>query len=149
MKHSHYIIEVANRKGRFSMHKKQIILFDGDCNFCDQSVQFIIKRDPEAIFHFASLESEAGKELRKKYHLQENINSMVLIKGEHTYLRSTAALQIARQLTGMWKLSYFLILIPRSIRDFFYQFVAKHRYTWFGKMKQCRIPSPEVRRRFF
>lgn len=127
---------------------KRIVLFDGECNFCDYSVQFIIKRDPKGFFTFASLQSDIGKELMKKYHVPGDINSMVLLEGNKFYLKSTAAIRICKQLNGAWKILYVLNIIPKPIRDFFYDYIAKNRYKWFGKNDSCMIPSPEERKRF-
>lgn len=126
---------------------EKIILFDGECNFCDRSVQFIIKRDPKGIFKFASLQSEIGKEICKKYNVP-NIDSLVLIDNNNYYLKSSAALKICRQLKGLWKLLYIFFIIPKPIRDFAYETFAKNRYKWFGKKDSCMIPSPEDRKRF-
>ncbi|GGN62144.1 thiol-disulfide oxidoreductase DCC family protein [Oceanobacillus indicireducens] len=125
-----------------------IILFDGDCHFCDASVQFIIKRDQKAVFSFASLQSETGKQLLAAYELSGNIDSMVLIADGKAHLKSSAALRIAKELSGIWKLAYALIIMPRPVRDLFYDVVARNRYKWFGKKESCAIPSPEVRKRF-
>lgn len=141
-------MEITNHKGGCSMPIKQIILFDGECNFCDRSVQFIIKRDPQAVFNFASLQSETGKELLASHLIPEDNDSIVLISGERAYQKSTATLQIAKQLKGLWKLCYIFIILPRPIRDFFYDKFAKNRYKWFGRKDNCAIPSPEIRKRF-
>lgn len=128
---------------------KNIILFDGDCNFCDASVQFIIQRDPAAYFHFASLQSEIGQQLQAQYAIPHNVDSLVLIEQQKVYLTSTAALRIAKKLSGGWKLAYLLIGIPRPFRDRAYSYFAKNRYRWFGKKEQhCALPSPAVRKRF-
>lgn len=127
---------------------KRIILFDGECNFCDKSVQFIIKRDPEAIFSFTSQQGEAGQQMIKKYHAPSSIDSIILIENDTYYLKSSAALRICRHLQGAWKLLFIFILVPYPIRDFFYNILAKNRYKWFGKKDQCTLPTPEVRKRF-
>lgn len=126
----------------------RIILFDGICNFCDSSVQFIIKRDPKGVFKFASLQSVTGQMLLKQVGLKEDINSFVLIEGEQYFLKSTAALRICRKLNGTWRLLSFLIVIPAPIRDYFYSILARNRYKWFGKKESCMLPSQEVRNRF-
>ncbi|MBU5266619.1 thiol-disulfide oxidoreductase DCC family protein [Virgibacillus proomii] len=127
----------------------KIILFDGICNFCDRSVQFILKRDKQEQFLFASLQGDVGQQqLLKKYQIPTNMNSFVLLDGEKYYVKSTAALRICKELVGAWKLLYGLIIIPRPIRDFVYQFIAKHRYQWFGQKKSCRLPSAMTRKRF-
>lgn len=127
---------------------RRIVLFDGQCHFCDASVQFILARDRKATFQFASLQSEVGQELLKQLSVPSDINSLVLIEGSHYYTKSTAALKIAKQLDGLWKLFYGAILIPRPIRDMFYRYIAKNRYKWFGKKETCQLPSVEQRERF-
>ena len=96
---------------------KKIILFDGVCYFCDKSVQFIIKHDPASNFLFASLQSEQGIQLKKDYHISEELDSIILIEGNRYHSKSAAALKIARELKGGWKLFYSFILIPRPIRE--------------------------------
>ncbi|CDQ38156.1 MULTISPECIES: thiol-disulfide oxidoreductase DCC family protein [Virgibacillus] len=126
----------------------KIILFDGVCNFCDQSVQFILKRDKQEQFNFASIQGDAGQELLKINHVPTDINSFILIDGHHTYFKSTAALKICKELKGAWKLLYGFIIVPRPIRDFLYGIIANHRYKWFGHKQSCTLPSPETRKRF-
>ncbi|WP_078412990.1 thiol-disulfide oxidoreductase DCC family protein [Priestia abyssalis] len=128
---------------------ERIILFDGVCNFCDGAVQFIIKRDPKAHFSFASLQSKPGQNLLIKWELPtDTFNSMVYVKENRVYMKSTAALKIARELKGFWPLLYVLILIPKPIRDIAYDLIAKNRYKWFGQKDECMVPSPDVRKRF-
>ncbi|WP_087974232.1 thiol-disulfide oxidoreductase DCC family protein [Oceanobacillus rekensis] len=127
---------------------ERIILFDGDCNFCDKSVQFIIKRDPKGHFKFASLQSDIGMELFNKHHIPEDIDSMVLIEDDTYYFKSSAALRICKNLKGAWKIPYILLVIPKKIRDFFYELIANNRYKWFGKKESCTLPLREERKRF-
>ncbi len=128
---------------------KRLVLFDGDCNFCDSSVQFIIKRDPVAHFQFTSLQSEAGIKIIKDYNVSSDVDSLVLVENGKVFTKSSAALRIAKKLDGLWHLLFLLILIPSPIRDFFYDFFAKNRYKWFGKKDEsCALPTPEVRERF-
>ncbi|MBZ9532850.1 thiol-disulfide oxidoreductase DCC family protein [Cytobacillus oceanisediminis] len=124
-----------------------IVLFDGVCNLCSKSVQFIIKRDPHNQFLFASLQSEMGKSLLEKHHLSE-VDSVVLIKEDMYYMESDAALEICRHLSSGWKLLAILKGIPSSIRDPLYQFVARNRYRWFGKQDSCMLPTEEMKKRF-
>ena len=124
----------------------RIILFDGECNFCDASVQFIIKRD-HSTFHFASLQSEIGKELVERFQLHD-IDSLVLIENDCAYTKSTAALRIARRLHRLWRLCYWMIILPKPIRDSMYDVIAKNRYKWFGKKEICMLPSEKDRARF-
>ncbi|RDI45783.1 thiol-disulfide oxidoreductase DCC family protein [Falsibacillus pallidus] len=125
-----------------------IILFDGVCNFCDSSVQFIMKRDSKEYFKFASLQSEIGQKLLKEYQASKGLDSVVLIENNRLYVESDAALAICRHLDGPWKLLWGLKIIPAPIRNKIYQFIAKNRYKWFGQKEACRIPSPKERKRF-
>lgn len=126
----------------------KIILFDGDCNFCDASVQFIIKRDPQALFKFASLQSKSGFSLLEQYNIPTDIDSFLFIEDGKWYTQSTAALKVSKNLNGCWKLLYPLIIIPRPFRDFFYNMMAKNRYKWFGKKDHCTLPTPDMKKRF-
>lgn len=134
--------------GKGSLNMNGIILFDGECNFCEKSVQFIIKRDPNGYFKFASLQSEIGKKLRKKYNVPEHIDSLLLIEQDKWYDKSSAALRIGKNLKGFYKISFVFLIIPKPIRDFFYDILAKNRYKWFGKTNHCVIPSQKIRNRF-
>lgn len=126
-----------------------ILLFDGVCNFCNGAVNFIIDHDPDGYFKFASLQSEAGQELLKRFKLPtEDFDTMVLIENNAYFNKSTAALRIARHLKGPFALGYAGILIPRLLRDKGYEFIAARRYKWFGKQDQCRLPTPAIRARF-
>ncbi len=125
-----------------------VILFDGECNFCDSSVQFIISRDPKGLFHYSSLQSDTGRELMRKYGVREDVDSMVLIENGKVYYKSAAALRICRHLKGAWKLLYSLIIVPRPIRNAVYDVIARNRYKWFGKKESCMLPPPSIRKRF-
>lgn len=124
-----------------------IILFDGDCHFCNRSVQFILKRDCKKRYHFAPLQSEFGRSLLVKHGIPLTIESLVLIEGGLSFTKSTAVLKISRNLNRMWKISYLFILVPVPIRNGIYDFIAKNRYV-FGKKDYCIIPSEEERKRF-
>jgi predicted DCC family thiol-disulfide oxidoreductase YuxK len=139
-----------------------ILLFDGVCNFCDASVNFIIAHDRAGYFKFAPLQSEAGQELTRKFGLEFSalsekdtvpgkaipIDSLVLIEDEKVYTHSTAALRVARKLDGIWSWGYAFIVLPKAIRDFFYKLFARHRYRLFGKKDVCMMPTPELKQRF-
>jgi len=126
-----------------------IILFDGVCNFCNSAVNFVIRRDSEGYFKFAALQSAAGEDLLDKYGIHKvETDSVVLIEDENAYLHSSAALRIARKLSGLWPLLYGLIIVPKSIRDWGYKLFANYRYRLFGRQDQCMIPTPEIRARF-
>lgn len=125
-----------------------IILFDGECNLCNSSVQFIIKKDPEGYFQFASLQGKTGQKLLKKCNIYHEINSIVLIENDRFYTKSSAALKICKKLEGIWKLCAIFEVIPTFIRDFFYDIVAKNRYKWFGRKESCMVPTLTVKKRF-
>ena len=126
-----------------------IILFDGVCNLCSGSVQFVLKHDKKAIFKFASLQSEAGQQLLTKHGLATNdFNSFVLIEDDKVYLKSTAALRVARKLDTLLPLLYLTIIIPAFIRDSVYNYISQHRYDWFGKREECWLPTREWEGRF-
>jgi predicted DCC family thiol-disulfide oxidoreductase YuxK len=127
---------------------ERIILFDGICNFCNQSVQFILKRDPNGLFKFASLQGETAKLLLKKYDFNNEINSFVLIENERIFIKSDAALRVCRNLKGPWKLLSIFRIIPPFIRDFLYDVIAANRYKWFGKKESCMLPSQVWKKRF-
>ncbi len=136
-------------KARLKGMETFIVLFDGECNLCNGSVQFIIRRDKRRRFRFAALQSEAGQEILRKYRLpHDKISTVVLIAGNRVYTRSDAALGIARRLDGLWPLCYAGIAAPRFIRDQVYDFIARNRYRWFGKQEACMAPTPELRARF-
>ena len=128
---------------------KSIILFDELCNFCDNSVQFVLNRDPKDKFLFASLQSEAAKEFMESQPKNiQKTDSIILVTADGVYSKSTAALKIANQLKGFLFLMSFFFIIPAIIRDLVYDFIAKRRYRWFGKFDQCKIPTPEERDKF-
>lgn len=127
----------------------RIIMFDGVCNLCNRMVQFIIRHDPCARFHFVSLQSENGKLLlRQAGVLDIKCNSVVYLSGERYFLRSTAILHIFKDMRGSWQLLYAFIVIPRFIRDAVYDTVARMRYRICGKRSECMIPSEDTRERF-
>lgn len=126
-----------------------VILFDGVCNFCNSSVQFVIKRDPKQQFRFASLQSEFGQQVLSQHQLPQNdFNSFILLQEGNIYTKSTAALKVAKQLSGLWPMLYGFIIIPPFIRNAVYSFIAQNRYRWFGKREACMLPSPQQRNLF-
>lgn len=127
------------------MKNHGIILFDGVCNLCNGSINFIIDRDKNRYFKFAALQSDAGNRYLKEYNLPDSVfQTIVLVENEKYYTRSTAALRIVRKMDGAWPLLYGFIIIPPFIRNFLYNLIAKNRYRWFGKSETCRIPTPEL-----
>ena len=125
------------------------VLFDGVCNFCNAAVNFVIERDKAGYFKFAPLQSEIGKELTAKHGIDTTeTDSIVLVEDGKAYTHSTAALRIARRLSGLWSSMYALIIVPKPLRDVLYRIIAKYRYWIFGKKDTCMIPTPDVRARF-
>ncbi|WP_339606390.1 thiol-disulfide oxidoreductase DCC family protein [uncultured Roseivirga sp.] len=126
-----------------------ILLFDGVCNLCNNSVNFIIDRDPKKHFKFAALQSEFGQSKLKELGFnQEEFDSLVLLSNGKVYRKSSAALRIAKKLSGLWPLLYVFIIIPPFIRHGIYDIIGKNRYKWFGKQDSCRMPTPELKQRF-
>ena len=129
--------------------EKPIIFFDGFCNLCNRSVQFIIKKDKKKQFRFASLQGKAGQELLEKFNLPaDNFNSFILAERDHIYTRSTAVLRMLRKLGSGWQLFYGVIIVPRFIRNAIYNWIARNRYKWYGKKNECMVPTPELKERF-
>jgi predicted DCC family thiol-disulfide oxidoreductase YuxK len=129
--------------------KHPILLFDGVCNLCNSMVTFVIKRDKKATFKFASLQSDVGQNILKEHSLpMTEFDSFYYVEGKRIFTKSSAALKVAKELDGAWKLFYPLILIPKPLRDIVYSYVAKNRYRWFGKKDQCMLPNPEMQKRF-
>jgi len=126
-----------------------VILFDGVCNLCNRSVNFILKRDSGKIYKFASLQSDAAINIFSKHNLNlDKFDTIVLIKDQKVYQKSNAILEVTRSLGGLWPLLYVFKLIPRFLRDALYDYIAKNRYSWFGKSDQCRVPTPDLKERF-
>ncbi|AYC30492.1 thiol-disulfide oxidoreductase DCC family protein [Paenisporosarcina cavernae] len=127
---------------------RRVILFDGMCNFCSGSVQFILKHEKDEDFQLASLQSDVAKRLLAEFVITKLPDSLVYIEGKTIYVESDAALNIARHLHFPWVLGYSLRFFPKLFRDGVYRFIAKNRYKWFGKRKACFVPTPEIRKRF-
>lgn len=128
---------------------KKIILFDGVCNLCNSSIQMIIKNDKKDLFRFAPLQSDVGRQIINERGIDTaNLDSVILIDpGVAYYHKSTAALEIAKDLKGYGWLKYFKS-VPEGIRDKIYEIIAKNRYKWFGKQESCMIPTPELQALF-
>ncbi len=128
---------------------QQVILFDGVCNFCNASINFVIDHDPQKRFKFASLQSDLGHEILKKYHRNtSDFDSVILLKDNCLFIKSKAALEIAKDLSGLWKYLSVFSILPTFILDFFYDLIAKNRYKLFGKSEVCRMPSADLKERF-
>jgi predicted DCC family thiol-disulfide oxidoreductase YuxK len=129
---------------------KKIIIFDGVCNLCNSSINYVIDNDKNDIFRFVSLQSDLGIALQNYLGIEiDNIDSIILYNpNEAYYLRSTAALKIMKEFSGLWKLSTIAFILPRIFRDKIYDFIASNRYKWFGKEDNCRIITPELKSKF-
>jgi predicted DCC family thiol-disulfide oxidoreductase YuxK len=126
-----------------------IILFDGVCNLCNGFVQFILKRDKSKTFQFASLQSIYGVGLSAHFGLPvTSQETIVLYDGQKIVTESDAVIKIASSLSGIWKITIVLLIIPRFIRNWIYRLIARNRYKLFGKREQCMVPSEDVKGRF-
>jgi predicted DCC family thiol-disulfide oxidoreductase YuxK len=131
------------------MMEHKIVLFDGVCNLCNKAVTFIINHDPEDQFRFAALQNEEGKKLLDKYSIDpEKTDSIVLIMNDRAYIKASAALRIAKHLSGAWPLLYGFAILPKFITNSLYDFVARNRYGWFGKKDNCMIPTADLKSKF-
>jgi predicted DCC family thiol-disulfide oxidoreductase YuxK len=126
----------------------RIVLFDGVCNFCNGSVNFIINNDPEKRFKFAPLQSEIGQSFIEKYSIPSDVDSVILIEDGTVYMHSTAGLRIAKGLGGIWSAAYVFIIVPAFIRDWAYKTFARYRYRLFGRTEACMMPTADVKERF-
>lgn len=126
-----------------------IVLFDGVCNFCNSSINKIIKYDKKNRFKFAALQSETGKKLVEKHSIDPSkTDSIILIENDVAYIKSTAILKISKHMSGLYPLTYGFIIIPTFIRNVVYDFIARNRYKWWGKKDSCMIPTAEVKAKF-
>ena len=131
-----------------------VLLYDGVCGLCNKSVQMILDHDERKEMRFAALQSDYGKQVISRHPELEKVDSIVFVErksgadGERVFIRSDAALRVASYLGGAWKLLLIFRIVPRPVRDFFYNLCAKYRYKFFGKYDSCMLPSPDVRSRF-
>lgn len=129
---------------------KKIVLFDGVCNLCDSAVQFVIKNDKKDVFRFVSLQSDLGQEIIKYLGIDsEKINSIILYQpGFAYYHKSEAVFEIAKDLSGILYLTTLFSILPTSLTDSIYDYIAKNRYNWYGKKENCLIPTKELGSKF-
>jgi predicted DCC family thiol-disulfide oxidoreductase YuxK len=125
-----------------------VLLFDGVCNLCNGTVDFIIRKDRDKQFRFISLQSEAGIAVLQRFPVPEGLDSVVLLHKGKVYTESDAAIKVARLLPLPWKMAVLFKIIPRPLRNSIYRIIARNRYRWFGKKESCRLPSPEERAYF-
>ncbi len=129
---------------------KKIILFDGVCNLCNASVQFVIKHDKKDLFRFVALQSDLGAAIIRHIGIdQKNIDSVILYEpGVAYYYKSSAALEIAKHFGGFFNFATLFRIVPAFLRNPIYDYVAKNRYKWYGKNESCMIPTPELKSKF-
>lgn len=126
-----------------------LVFFDGVCNLCNGTVQFLLKIDTRRRLQFGSLHGETAKQILPKYQISpDTLNSIVFIHQNKVHTESNAVLEIFRVIGGLWAILYIFIIIPAFIRNALYKLIARYRYEWFGKKKECIIPYPELRNRF-
>ena len=133
-----------------------IILFDGICNLCNSTVNFILKTDKNNIFKFSPLQSDAGERFLRKIYREQKYwknerfysDTIILFENGKFYTRSTAVLRIFKRFNGIWKILYIFIIIPSPIRNFIYNIISRNRYKWFGKRDKCMIPTEEEKSKF-
>lgn len=131
------------------MIENPLVLFDGVCNFCNYWVNFAIRHDKKGFLRFTPIQGETAKQVLPEFSINTNkISSVIFVYNGKAYTQSSAALQICRHLNGGWKLFYGLYIIPKFLRDFMYNIIARNRYKWFGKKEACMVPGPDVRARF-
>ncbi|MBD3108814.1 DUF393 domain-containing protein [Bacillus sp. AGMB 02131] len=130
------------------MSYNKIILFDGDCNFCNKSINFIIKRDSKNLFKFARLQGVIGKSLLNQHNLKSDLSSLILIDNKKVYDKSSAVLNILKSLGSFYALLYLFIFVPKPLRDFLYSLFAKYRYKFWGSSDFCLLPSLEISKKF-
>ena len=126
-----------------------IIIFDGVCNLCEYSVQFIVKNDRQARFKFISAQSEKGKVFQRLYGVDTlQDGTVILLKNDQVFVKSDAAVEIAKDLDGLWRFLHVFKFIPKPARDFVYSIISKNRYRWFGKKNECLLPDDTIKDRF-
>lgn len=130
-------------------NNKAYVFFDGVCNICNGTVNWLMERDRKDIFRFASLQSDPAKPLLDQYGIDANaLESIVVIWQGKAYTKSSAALKLGELLGGIWSVAAMFQWLPQALRDAVYSFIARNRYKWFGQRDTCRIPTPEERSKF-
>ena len=126
-----------------------VIFFDGVCNLCNASVQFVIAHDKKDQFKFTALQGDYATEMLPKFNADlEKLNTILLLEDGKLYTKSSAALRIARKLNGLIPLLYAFIIVPKFIRDWVYDIIARNRYRWWGRQESCWVPTPDLKSKF-
>ena len=128
---------------------KKIVLFDGVCNYCNDKINFIIKNDKQDVFRFVALQSETGQKIIKHLGIDSSLDSIILYEPGYAYfIKSEAVFRIIKYLSSSVRLLLLFNFIPTSIKNVFYDIIAKNRYNWYGKKNSCMMPIEEVKRKF-
>lgn len=127
---------------------KNILLFDGSCGLCNNSIKFVLKREKNSELFFTPLQSEFGKQLLKEFNLSGDLSTMVFIQDGKAYTKSSAALRLTKYLKSAWPLMSAFLAVPPFIRNAVYDLIAKNRIKWFGNADYCEMMTPELRKRF-
>ena len=131
------------------MIQQPIIFFDGVCNLCNASVQFVIAHDKKDRFRFTALQGDYAKEILPQFNADlGKLNTILLLEDGKLYTKSSAALRVARKLNGLIPLLYAFLIVPKFIRDWVYDIIAKNRYRWWGRQESCWIPTPDLKSKF-
>jgi len=133
---------------QIDLENKKIILFDGVCNFCNGSVNFLIRRDFKKVFNFSPLQSDYGRLIIEKLNIPKQIDSIILVVNDEYYIKSNAVIKIIKELKWYWRILIVVKILPQKTRDAIYDFVANNRYKWFGKKDSCMIPTDDIKARF-
>jgi predicted DCC family thiol-disulfide oxidoreductase YuxK len=128
--------------------KQPILLFDGECVFCNKSIQFFLKHERVKKVHFASLESEIGKALKNYFEINDQTDSIILIRNHEAFVKSCAALRLTNYMSGLWPALIIFVIIPPFLRNLVYDFIAKRRKKWFGRTESCALIAAEDKKRF-
>lgn len=131
-----------------NLTEHKVILFDGVCNLCNGSVNFLIRRDEKGIFKYSPLQSNFSKKLIDELNIPKYVDSIILVHKNRYYLKSDAVIEIIKELKWYWKIFLFGSILPRKLRDKIYDIIANHRYNWFGKRDECMIPTDDLKSRF-
>ena len=131
------------------LQKQPILLFDGECGFCNKSIQFFLKHEKNKKMHFVPLQSEIGKQLRVYFEISDKIDSIILIKEHSAYIKSCAALRLTPFMKGALQLMMVFVIIPPFIRNIFYDLIAKNRMKFFGRVESCQLLPKDDKERFF
>jgi len=127
---------------------KPILFFDGNCNLCNRSVKFVLRKEKNAELSFSPLQSEFAKNILKEKNITQDLNTMMLLENGTLYDRSSAALRVTKYLKGLWPLMGVFLIVPPFLRNFFYNILSKNRITWFGISDYCEMMTPELKKRF-